>query len=529
MTINGGMLRLDGGCSNFERANCEGTRELDLILTIISMLGSKSVDLDGVIALLAEHLNANRLYLTLLNRDSQKISIEGAYGLTSTDCRDWVYRVGEGIIGKVIERGKVIFVHNIAESKEYRNKTKSPLTIDGEDVSFICSPVTYKDEVVGTLSFHKVKSTIDISQVKYITRLLKIVGGLIGRTLRRRQEDAEEMAQLRAENESLKGDFVSGLATNMKGRSHQMSELLSLINSVAKTDATVLIRGESGVGKELVADAIHQNSNRKDKPFIKVNCASLPDALIESELFGHEKGAFTGASQRRIGRFEAANGGTIFLDELGDIPASTQIKLLRVLQERELERLGSTQTIKVDVRVIAATNRNLEQMIREGEFREDLYYRLNVFPLYIPALRERISDVPLLANHFIDKFNARYGKEIKRITSAAIDMLMVYKWPGNIRELENCIERGCILSTDDVLRAHNLPPTLQTADSSQTVTSGRLDTIVGNFEKQIITEVLTTTKGNMAKAAESLGVSERIMGLRVKKYELDITRFKPAR
>lgn len=514
------------GCNSFDRANCEGNRELDLILEIISKLSSKDVDLDGVIALLAEHLKANRLYLTVLNRDTQRIYIEGAYGLTSSEAKGWTYRVGEGIIGKVIASGMEIIVPSIADSSDFLNKTKSPLKIDGNDVSFICAPVTYKDEVVGTLSLHKVKDKTDSSSIKYTTRLLKIVGGLIGRTLRRRQEYAEEMAQLRAENESLRSNFLNNIQSNMKGRSHQMNDLHSLIKSVAKTDATVLIRGESGVGKELVADAVHNNSNRKDKPFIKVNCASLPDTLIESELFGHEKGAFTGASQRRIGRFEAANGGTIFLDELGDIPVSTQIKLLRVLQERELERLGSTQTIKVDVRVIAATNRDLESMIREGEFREDLYYRLNVFPLYIPALRERLSDVPILANHFIEKFNARYGKQIKRITSAAIDILMVYKWPGNIRELENCIERACILSTDDVLRAHNLPPTLQTADSSETITSGRLDIIVGNFEKQIITEVLTTTKGNMAKAAESLGVSERIMGLRVKKYSLDIQRFK---
>lgn len=513
-------------CSSFDRVNCEGTRELDLILGIISRLSERKVDLNAVITLLAEHLSADRLYLTVLNRETQKVYIEGAYGLMLNTIKDCVYNVGEGIIGGVIASGMEAYVPSIADSPNYLNKAKLPLTINGEDVSFICMPVTFEKDIVGTLSFHKIRSTTDSASIKYVSRLLKIVGGLIGSSLRRRQEHAEEMAQLKAENESLKGNFINKLPTNMKGRSNQLNDLHAMINSVAKTDATVLIRGESGVGKELVADAIHKNSNRSDKPFIKVNCASLPDTLIESELFGHEKGAFTGAAQRRVGRFEAANGGTIFLDELGDIPASTQIKLLRVLQERELERLGSTQTIKVDVRVIAATNRNLEQMIRDGEFREDLYYRLNVFPLYIPALRERIGDVPILANHFVEKFNARYGKEIKRITSAAIDILMVYKWPGNIRELENCIERACILSSDGVLRAHNLPPTLQTADSSETITSGRLDTIVGNFEKQIITEVLTSTKGNMAKAAESLGVTERIMGLRVRKYDIDLTRFK---
>jgi len=240
----------------------------------------------------------------------------------------------------------------------------------------------------------------------YDLRLIKIVGSMIGRTMRRRQEYAEEMELLRAENQSLRGELKNRiLPEKIKGNSSKMNDVFRLIESVAATDATVLIRGESGVGKELIADALHFNSARKTKPFIKVNCAALPDTLIESELFGHEKGAFTGASNTRIGRFEAANGGTIFLDEFGDIPASTQVKLLRVLQEREIERIGSTKPIKVDVRIICATNRNLEELIADGRFREDLYYRINVFPIYIPALRERINDIPILTDFFIDKFN----------------------------------------------------------------------------------------------------------------------------
>ncbi|MFI3266359.1 MAG: sigma 54-interacting transcriptional regulator [Rikenellaceae bacterium] len=515
------------GCSNFDYVQCEGARELDLILETTSILSSREVDLDAVISMLAKHLEANRLYLTVLNRDSQQIYIEGAFGLSSNEAKGWMYHVGEGVIGRVIASGMEVIIPSIADSKEFLNKTKSPLKIDGKDLSFICMPVKYKDEVIGTLSFHRLQEDLDKNGVTYASRLLKIMAGIIGRALRCRQEYAEEVAQLKAENEALRSGIIdSDNSWNMKGKSRQMNELHALVHSVANTDASVMIRGESGVGKELVADSIHTHSNRSKKPFIKVNCASLPDTLIESELFGHEKGAFTGASQRRIGRFEAADGGTIFLDELGDIPASTQIKLLRVLQEREIERLGSSTPIKVNVRVIAATNRDLEKMISNGEFREDLYYRLNVFPLFIPSLRERVNDIPILANHFIDKFNARYGKNIKRITTATIDMLMIYKWPGNIRELENCIERACILSNDNVLRSHNLPPTLQTAESSQTVTSGHLDTVVGRFEKQLITEVLTSTKGNMSKAAESLGVSERIIGLRVKKYNIDVVRFK---
>ena len=252
----------------------------------------------------------------------------------------------------------------------------------------------------------------------------------------------------------------------------------------------------------------------------------MPDSLIESELFGHEKGAFTGASFMRKGRFEAADSGTIFLDEIGDLPASIQIKLLRILQEREFERLGSTKPIRVDVRVICATNRNLEEFIEKNQFREDLYYRINVFPIYIPPLRERLNDIPGLADHFIAKFNKNQNKTIKRVSASAIDMLMVYHWPGNIRELENCIERACILSNDNVIRSSNLPPTLQTAVSSKTKSSGTLDAVLDKVEKQMILDTMIGTKGNLVKAAEILGITERMMGIRIKKYDIDPKRYK---
>ena len=228
----------------------------------------------------------------------------------------------------------------------------------------------------------------------------------------------------------------------------------------------------------------------------------------------------------RKGRFEAAEGGTIFLDEIGDLPASTQVKLLRILQEREFERLGSTKPIKVDVRIVCATNRNLEESIEKGTFREDLYYRINVFPVYIPALRERINDIPGLVDHFILKFNKSENTHIKRISTSALDMLMVYHWPGNIRELENCMQRACILSHDNVIRSSNLPPTLQTALSSKTKSSGTLEVIMDKVEKQMILDTLVGTKGNLVKAADVLGITERMMGIRIKKYDIDPKRFK---
>lgn len=510
----------------FNDPSCYGAKELEALLELSSLLSNKEVDLEEVVAILAKHLSAERILLTILNREVSIITLEATYGVSKSETNQIEYKSGKGIIGRVIEKGETVLIPKIADSKDFLNLTKAPTQINGSDVSFICVPVRYKEQVIGTLSLHKVYQKV--KSFDYDIRLLKIVGSMIGRTMRRRQEYAEEMELLRAENMSLRGELHSRiLPEKIKGNSSKMNEVFRLIESVAPTDATVLIRGESGVGKELVADAIHFNSQRKTKPFIKVNCAALPESLIESELFGHEKGSFTGASNLRIGRFETANGGTIFLDEFGDIPASTQVKLLRVLQEREIERIGSTKPIKVDVRIICATNRNLEELIANDKFREDLYYRINVFPLYIPALRERINDIPILTDFFVEKFNKRHGKNIKRVTTSAIDTLMVYHWPGNIRELENCIERACILSNDNVIRTNNLPASLQTAKGTKTMMSGTLDIILGKMERQIIIDALTATKGNSAKAAEQLGITERMMGIRTKKYDIEPKRYKP--
>jgi Nif-specific regulatory protein len=305
-----------------------------------------------------------------------------------------------------------------------------------------------------------------------------------------------------------------------------MVGVFELMQQVADTDTTVLILGESGVGKELIADALHRNSVRRGKSFIKVNCAALPETLLESELFGHERGAFTGAHTQKKGRFELASGGTIFLDEIGDLSLTTQIKLLRVLQQREFERLGGVSTIKADVRVIAATNRDLEEMIERGQFRQDLYYRLNVFPLHVPALRERKTDVMPLTDYFIEKYRKVHNKNIRRISTPAIDMLTSYHWPGNVRELENCMERAVLLSNEGVIRGHHLPPSLQIAESSGVETGNNLKTTLESMERELILDSLKASKGNMAKAARELGLTERVMGLRAKKYNLDPRKFR---
>jgi Nif-specific regulatory protein len=298
------------------------------------------------------------------------------------------------------------------------------------------------------------------------------------------------------------------------------------VAQVATTNTTVLIRGESGTGKELIAHAIHYNSLRAKKPFVKVSCAALPESLIEAELFGHEKGAFTGAEARKRGRFELAEGGTLFLDEIGDVNLSTQVKLLRVLQEREFERVGGTETIKVNVRLIAATNKDMEVALAEGSFREDLYYRLNVFTIFVPPLRDRKADLLLLADHFLEKFSREHGKSIKRISTPAIDMLVSYHWPGNVREMENALERSVLMCEGQVVHAHHLPPSLQTAEASGTVTRVSLADAVVAYEKDLIQDALKTTRGNRAKAARLLDATERILNYKIRKYAVDVRRFK---
>ena len=303
------------------------------------------------------------------------------------------------------------------------------------------------------------------------------------------------------------------------GESGRMQEVLSLILRVAPSDATVLIRGESGTGKELIAKAIHWASPRAGGPLVAVSCAALPENLLESELFGHEKGAFTGASALRRGRFELAHGGSLFLDEIGDVPLHLQAKLLRVLQEREIERVGSSRPIPVDVRLLAATHRDLEGMVRRGEFRDDLYYRINVVTIAVPPLRERREDIPPLLDHFLAKFARANGRTIRGLTREARDALLRYDYPGNVRELENLIERAVVLTRDEVIGAGDLPLSL-TEGEKETGDGASLTAAVEGLERRLIRDALARADGVQTRAAELLGISERVLRYKLKKYGL---------
>jgi Nif-specific regulatory protein len=505
-----------------------GVKELSMLFEISQILDS-SLELRSVVEPVLETLtrSMDMLFatLTLLSRRTADIVIEAAYGLSQTQKRRGKYKLGEGITGKVIQSGKPAIVPKISEEPGFLDKTQARRSLKENDISFICVPIKIGREVIGALSADRIAS--ESVSLQETARILSIVASLIAQAVQLRRSAQEERERLMEENlrlqEELKDRFRP---SNIIGNSKAMQEVYHLISQVASSDTTALIRGESGTGKELVAHAIHYASRRASKPFIKVSCAALPESVIESELFGHEKGAFTGAVSARKGRFELAHGGTIFLDEIGDLSMPVQIKLLRVLQEREFERVGGMETMKTDVRLIAATNRDLEKLMEKEAFRQDLYYRLNVFPIHIPPLRERRTDILLLADHFAEKYSRQSHKDVRRISTPAIDMLMVYHWPGNVRELENCIERAVLLSDDGVIHGHHLPPTLQTAEATGTIPHGSLEAALERVERELILDALKSSRGNMAAAAKSLDITERIMGLRVHKYGIDSRRFR---
>jgi Nif-specific regulatory protein len=500
---------------------------MEFLVNISNLISHSDNLYDNLEALMEEvcrFFGAKYSMMTIVDHNQGKIMVSASHGLTDDEKRKGTYKVGEGVIGNVVETGEPVVIPDISKEKRFLNKTGVKKTgADDLTMAFLCVPVIIKNEPVGTLSIHKEHhNDIDFA---YDIQFLGIIGTLIGKNVSIHRKHIEELEELRRENSRLRSEKPVK-PDNIIGNSSLMHDLYQLMERVAPTNSTVMIRGESGVGKELIAEAIHKASPRATKPFVKVNCSALPETLIESELFGHEKGSFTGADSAHTGRFELANGGTIFLDEIGDVPPSIQVKLLRVIQQRQFERVGGSKTITVDVRIITATNRNLEEMMKNGAFREDFYYRINVFPIYVPALRERKTDITILTDHFIAKINKQNNMHVKRITGGALDLLMLYSWPGNIRELENVIERAMIMTTDEVIHSYNLPPSLQTAVSSATVHKGTLEMVLGKAEKQMIIDALIANNGNLTHAAQQLGVTERVMGLRIAKYDINVKSYK---
>lgn len=466
--------------------------------------------------------------VTIINPSTGKLEIEVARGINAEGRKRGKYKIGEGITGRVVASGEPIIVPHIADEPMFLNKTRARGDLSNQSRSFLCVPIRGGKQVIGALSVDRIYADGISTQADADLRFLTILSTLIAQTTERIQAVKQEQDELRNENLKLKRELSQKNKINdIQGNSSKMMEVYEMIHRVVDSNATVLLRGESGTGKTLVAKALHYNSKRHENPFIVVNCSALPETLLESELFGHEKGAFTGATERKLGRFEQAEGGTLFLDEIGEISHAVQVKLLNVVQERTFQRLGSGKSIACDVRLVAATNRDLEKAVQDKSFREDLYYRLNVFPVYMPPLRERRTDILLLAEFFLEKYAKENSKSIQRISTSAIDMLIQYHWPGNVRELQNCMERAVLICDGNTIKSNHLPPTLQTTDSIRSDKNPlSLSAAVENFEKDLIVDGLKKNRGNQTQTAKFLDTSLRIINYKIHQYDIDPKKFK---
>jgi len=474
--------------------------------------------------IMKDHMGVVRGMLTLYHRTTGKIFVHKSLGLTGEEEARGIYDLGEGITGKVVESGKPIVVPKIRDDPNFLGRTHTR-DEEGLDYSFLCIPILRGRNVLGTISIEKpyTDSRGLGEDVEFLTFITAIIAQAVELYLLENEEKVFWENENRRLQEALKEKFHP---SNIIGNSPPMREVYSLIEKIAKTRVTALILGESGVGKELVANALHYNSACAEGPFIKFNCAALPESIIESELFGHEKGSFTGADSLRKGRFEEADGGSILLDEVGELSPAMQAKLLRVLQERTFERVGGNKPIGVNIRIIAATNRDLMKMVADGRFREDLYYRLNVFPVTLPPLRDRGSDIIMLSDYFVLKFAKENNKRVKRISTPALQMLMNYSWPGNVRELRNVMERAIILCEDEVIHGYNLPPSLQDATISGTGERSKLEQKVEAVEYEYIVEALKNSGGSVTDAAKDLGMTRRMLSLRLTKYKITYKKFR---
>ena len=474
--------------------------------------------LEQVLNEMKVRLGMQRGMISLLDRDSGESWLEVAHGV-NLEGLEISYQMGEGITGKVAQTGRPMAVPNLGKEALFLDRTGARRFLNREELSFLCVPIMYDSRVVGILSADK--GTKNVTDLDGELAILSSVAELIAK--------AVHILALEEENRRLRRIVNQGRApsVDMIGHSKGMQEVFGLISHVADSGTTVLVQGETGTGKELVARAIHMNSPRSKGPLIQFNCAAIPDTLIESELFGHERGAFTGAMRQRRGRFEEAHNGTIFLDEVSELSASAQAKLLRVLQEKQFQPLGSSRVITTNTRVIAATNRHLEECIVAGRFRNDLYYRLSVFPIYLPPLRDRGNDIILLADHFVLKYSKEMGKPVKRISTSVIEVFLSHQWPGNVRELENCIERAILLTEGDAIEMIHLPPSLQAKMREGDPTEkGRLSTVILSQERSLILEALKETRGNQSQAARLLGTTKRIIQYKIQKLGIDPAKFR---
>jgi Nif-specific regulatory protein len=498
------------------------TTLLEISQTLASTLDFKAA-LPRILKSLERHQSIVDVTITLVREASDELYVAAANN-SESEGKGVQNLVGGQIVRHVIRSGQPIIIPQTSLEPLFCCHGRKSKSVNSTERSFICVPIIINKEVVGALgaeiSFDKDRN------YERSSKFLGIVASMVAQAIELNRLVENERSHLLNENRQLHAKLCERYDfSNIIGNSGSMRQVYEQIAQVAGTNTTVLIRGESGTGKELIARTIHYNSPRAKKAFISVCCAALPDTLIESELFGFERGAFTGAHAAKKGRFELAESGSLLLDEIGELNLPTQVKLLRVVENKQFERLGSTVSLKADVRLIAATNKDLEKAMAAGTFREDLYYRLNVFSIFVPPLRERKGDVMLLADHFLQKFTEEHGKCINRISAPAIDLITSYHWPGNVRELENAIERAVLMCNDKVIRGHHLPPTLQALEACKFSTNHSLSEMVAVYEKDMIRDALKATRGNHARAARLLNTTERIFNYKIKKYGIELSPF----
>jgi Nif-specific regulatory protein len=481
----------------------------------LAAAGALEARLGAALRVLERRLGAGRSVVFATSTEARSMSVGAAHGLDPDAFRA---RYSAGAAGRVAATGQPIVVPVLRHDPMALSEISDVTRWADIGWNLVAVPVTGRGRCIGVLcAYFRHRDPGGFSERLGV---LDVVAGLIGKAMRGDQEAANDMPP--AENTTSAASQFE--YANMIGDSAVMRQIYEQVSQVARTNATALLRGESGTGKELVARAIHQNSPRSNQPFIKVNCAALPESLFESELFGHERGAFTGAHARKKGRFELAQGGTLFLDEIGELPLTTQAKLLRVLQFREFERLGGTETLRPDVRIVAATNVDIERAVAHGTFREDLYYRINIFTITLPPLRDRPADVPALAEYFMRKFAIEHQRKIGRISNAAMDLLCRQQFPGNVRELENVIERAVVVCKGSVIQESDLPETLQVAAAGKVKLT--LLEAVERLERQLLEEALEAEGGSMVAAARALGTTERVVRYKVRKLGIDLNHFR---
>lgn len=496
---------------------------LHRVVAVLTVRQSFRAALQEILDALAEHLDFERPHIVVQDPESMNLRLSLAYG--QANAPHVAYAPGKGITGQVFAGGQSIIVPCMRDHPDFRNRLFDRTEEQMAALAFVCVPVrTGKDtDVIGTLSADTPLAPDGTLRLR--CSFLESVAALVGKQVAYLQE---EMARQHYQ-QSLEEPPLPPMPSII-GASKSIRQVLRQAMQVGPSRATALLRGESGTGKELMAEAIHRSSPRRNRPFVTLNCAALPSELLEGELFGWRKGAFTSAVQNRKGLFEQADKGTLFLDEIGDLALSAQAKILRAIQDRQIQCLGSEHLITVDVRLICATNRPLEQLVEQGLFREDLYYRINVFPIVMPPLRERREDIPQLAEHFLDLFSQEYGRDVRHISMPALELLMQHAWPGNVRELKNVMERAVLVCDEAAIRTYHLPQALQSADSappSAPLPVGFTEK-VNRLEQKLITEALKASRGNIHEAARELRITYRILYYKMKKYGIDYRTFAAA-